>query len=130
MEDAFFYIRESVERSHFAGCIADVRDPMESFLIPYMECCAALAEYGEDEEKWLGCPRCLLFCLDGWGMEGKEIDRRVCLFEQFWIETDNEMRKELEAKAENSPKLDAEKDSSTIFQTTIHVPLFTPLYRV
>ena len=69
MEDAFFFIRESIERSHFVGCKADVRDPMESFLIPYMECCAALAEFEEEEEeekeKWLGCPRCLLFCLDG-----------------------------------------------------------------
>lgn len=118
MEDAFFYLRESVERSHFAGCKADVRDPIESFLIPYMECCAALAEFEEDKEKWLGCPHCLLFCLDGWGMRSS-VKRRICLFEQFWIETENEMSKETETKGE------AENDPNTSFLDSIRVRSLT-----
>ena len=62
-------------------------------------------------------------------MEGGRVERRVCLFEQFWIETENEiMRKEIETENEIMRKeTETEKesknktaiDSSSTAETTI-----------
>ena len=64
-------------------------------------------------------------------MEGGRVERRVCLFEQFWIETENEimkkeietekeiMRKETEKETEKESKNKTAIDSSSTAETTI-----------
>ena len=65
----------------------------------------------------------LLAVLLGWVRnEGGRVECRVCLFEQFWIETENEiMRKETETEieTEEESKTKTTIDSSSTAETTI-----------
>lgn len=86
----------------------------------------------------------LLAVLLGWVRSGGgRVERRVCLFEQFWIETENEiMRKEIETEIETEEEsktkttietgstaettIETEKEHSTSYLNMINVLHKTP----
>ena len=65
----------------------------------------------------------LLAVLLGWVRNGgREVECRVCLFEQFWIETENEIRRkeiETETETEKESKNQTTIETSSTAETTI-----------